>query len=260
MGFLDEQVEEVVLEAPQITIFGEPGTGKTTLAASFPNPLFIRAEDGMASVAGRGVKCLKLVSDVEQLWQQLTAVLKENHDFKTLVIDSVSALDRLFAEDVLKTSKAPTLNQALGGYGAGFNAVADRHARVKRACDMINTKRGMNIVYLSHSEVENMDPPDRDPYTRYGLRMLKKSAAVYIDGVDIVGFLALKTFVSDENGKGTGKAKSTGTRELICHTVAANVSKNRYGISKPITVVNGQNPLAPWAFHGETETEVKETE
>ena len=34
------------------TLFGEGGMGKTTLAAMFPKPVFIRTEDGTASLQG----------------------------------------------------------------------------------------------------------------------------------------------------------------------------------------------------------------
>ena len=34
------------------TLFSEPGLGKTTLAAMFPRPVFIRTEDGTASLDG----------------------------------------------------------------------------------------------------------------------------------------------------------------------------------------------------------------
>ena len=32
------------------TILGDAGLGKTSLAATFPNPIFIRAEDGLQAI------------------------------------------------------------------------------------------------------------------------------------------------------------------------------------------------------------------
>jgi hypothetical protein len=46
------------------TLFGEGGMGKTTLAAMFPKPVFIRTEDGTASlkVGNDGVSLFPLAT------------------------------------------------------------------------------------------------------------------------------------------------------------------------------------------------------
>ena len=92
-----------------MTICGDAGVGKTRLAATFPNPIFIRAEDGMQSIprAERPAAFPLLASypkpgdGVAALFDQLLALLKEDHDYKTLVIDSVTALDVLFTAEAL---------------------------------------------------------------------------------------------------------------------------------------------------------------
>ena len=63
---------------PLITIFGDAGMGKTTLASTFPNPLFILAEDGLMSVEKSGFPpALPLLQSSSDLWSQLTMVIKE---------------------------------------------------------------------------------------------------------------------------------------------------------------------------------------
>jgi hypothetical protein len=57
----------------------------------------------------------------------------------------------------------------------------------------------------------------------------------------LVGYLKLETFTTGDGDK--KKAISDGTRVLVCHATAANVSKNRFGISEPLSVVLGTNPL-----------------
>jgi hypothetical protein len=267
MGFLDDHASKPAARPPQITIAGDAGMGKTTIAASFPRPVFIRAEDGLTSVESFDVTALPTLSKGDDIWQQLKALLIEEHDFRTLVIDSVSALDKLFVEDLIEDdfkarrdtegshAKRRTINTVYGGYGAGFNALAGKHERVRRACDMISGKRRMNVVFLSHAEIEQIDLPDQEPYMRYTLRMSKKSISTYIDGVDLVGFLRLQTMVRQNEDKGAlrpkaGKAKSTGSRHLICHAAPSNISKNRYGITEPLPVEYGVNPLAHIA-HGD---------
>ena len=228
-----------------VTICADSGMGKTSLAATFPNPIFIRAEDGLQAIpADRRPDAFPLLTDAEQLWKQLTALIHEPHEYKTLVIDSVTALERMFVADVLASDpKAKSINQAMGGYGAGPAAVAAMHQRVRKAAGMLNEKRGMNVVFIGHADVETMRLPDSDDYNRYSLRLPSKSMPPYVDDVDVVGFLKLETYTKGDDGD-RKKAISNGDRQLIVHAVAANVSKNRYGITEPLECPIGENPLA----------------
>jgi len=228
-----------------VTICGDSGLGKTSLAATFPKPIFIRAEDGMQSIpAAHRPDAFPVVHDVDGLWAQLKAVIHEPHEYKTLVVDSVTALERLFGEDVLrKDGKAKSLNQANGGYGAGFAAVGTMHRRVLKAAQLCVEKREMHVVFVAHADTETMKSPDVDDYMRYSLRLNQKySIAPYVDDVDIVGFLRLETFLRGEDGD-RKKAISSGDRELITHATATAVSKNRFGITDPLPVTAGINPL-----------------
>lgn len=228
-----------------VTICGDSGMGKTSLAAAFPNPIFIRAEDGLQSIAmDKRPDAFPMVGNAQHLWDQLTALIHEPHEYATCVIDSVTALERMFIADVLaQDPKAKSINQALGGYGAGVSAVAAMHQRVRKAAGVLNEKRGMHVVFVAHADVETMRLPDSDDYMRYSLRLPPKSMPPYVDDVDVVGFVRLVSFTKGEDGE-RKKAISTGERELICHATAANVSKNRYGITEPLEFHPGENPLA----------------
>lgn len=228
-----------------VTLCGDSGMGKTSLAASFPKPIFIRAEDGMQAIpADKRPDAFPLITSAKQLWEQLTAVIHEPHDYQTLVIDSVTALERLFVADVLdQDPKAKSINQALGGYGAGVAAVAAMHQRVRKGAGLANERRGMHVVFVAHADVETMRLPDADDYMRYSLRLPPKSMPPYVDDVDVVGFVRLVTYTKGDDGE-RKKAISTGDRELVCHAVASNVSKNRYGLTEPLAFAAGENPLA----------------
>lgn len=232
--------------AQVITICGDAGTGKSSTAATFPKPIFIRAEDGVSRIPSDiRPKALPLLQSADDLWKQLLALVHDPHDYQTVVIDTISALDRLFVKSILDSDKkARALNSVLGGYGAGFNALASLHQRVRKAAEALRTKRGMNVVFIAHTEVDRVSPPDGDDYSRYSLRMThNKSLPPYLDDVDMVGFLRQRIFLKGEDGE-RKQAVSTEDRELVCHLTAANVSKNAYGIKAPITVKLGENPLA----------------
>lgn len=227
-----------------VTLCGDSGMGKTSLAAAFPKPIFIRAEDGMQAIpADRRPDAFPLIRETKDLWDQLTSVIHEPHDYQTLVIDSVTALERLFIVDVLaQDPKAKSINQALGGYGAGVAAVAAMHQRVRKGAGLANDRRGMHVVFVAHADVETMRLPDTDDYMRYSLRLPPKSMPPYVDDVDLVGFLRLVTYTKGDDGE-RKKAISTGDRELVCHAVASNISKNRYGLTEALPFTAGENPL-----------------
>ena len=240
---------------PQIiTICGDAGLGKSSLAATFPKPIFIRCEDGVARIpAAFRPKALPPVRSEDQLWEQLKALIHEEHDYKTAVFDTVSAADRMFIQSILKpenekradNGKPPlAINAIMGGYGAGYSALAARHQQVRNAAEMLRIKRGMNVIFLAHTEVGTMRLPDQDDFSRYSLRMTHdKSLPPYLDDVDAVGFLRQRIVLKGDDGE-RKKAVSDETRELVMHVTASNVSKNAYGITEPIEVPLGENPLA----------------
>ena len=99
-------------------------------------------------------------------------------------------------------------------------------------------------MFTAHADTETVELPDEDPYTRYSLRLGKKSVAPYVDDSDVVGFIKLETYTAGDGER--KKAISDGTRLLICYATASNVSKNRYGIAEPLRIEQGANPLVPY--------------
>jgi phage nucleotide-binding protein len=231
-----------------ITLFGEGGMGKTTLAAMFPRPVFIRTEDGTASLTGNDdVSLFPIARSSQDVLDQIEALATQDHDFKTLVVDSITQLATLIeAEIVAADPKAKSINQAGGGYGAGYNTAADRHRMVREWAGALAYDKGMNVVFIGHADTETLDLPDMDAFGRYTVRLHKKSLPHYTDNVDAVCMIRLKSFVRGDGDK--KRAVSTGEREIICYPQASSVTKNRFDITQPLPFsFETGNPFTQWA-------------
>lgn len=237
------------------TIVGVQGTGKTSLACTFPKVFMIRTqgEKPPQDIPDHQQPTTLEINSTDDLWEALKALLSEDHQFKTLAFDTATGLDILFTQDVLAADpNARGLNQSHGGYGNGASMVSAMHMRVRKAAELLRKRKGMNIIFLAHAEIVDVSPPDGDPYSSYSLRLPKKSMAPYLDSVDCVGFLKQERVVrgaveaKGDRGAKPGRAISSGDRVLVTYLTPAMASKNRYGITEDLEVVKGENPLAPW--------------
>jgi len=241
------------------TIVGVQGTGKTSLACTFPDVFMIRTqgEKPPQDIPDNQQPTTLEIETAAELWDALKALLREDHAFKTLAFDTATGLDILFTQDVLAAdANARGLNQSHGGYGNGASMVSAMHMRVRKAAEMLRKQKGMNIIFLAHAEIVDVSPPDGEPYSSYSLRLPKKSMAPYLDSVDCVGFLKQERIVrgaveaKGDRGAKPGRAISSGDRVLVTYLTPAMASKNRYGITEDLEVVKGENPLAAYVGQG----------
>ncbi len=243
---LSEMLEKPQLRPVRVTILGEAGVGKTSLANTFPNPVFMRFEDGMASLGADAPPCTPVLTSTSDAISYLNALGEEEHDFQTLVIDSVTALASVCERETLEACPkgSKTIAASHSGYGAGYQFAAGLINHVFNVTTLLQRHRDMHLVFISHASVETIEPVDSDPYMRLTLKMNKRLATSFVDDVDVVGLLKLKAAVF-----GTGerkKVRTSGERLLDCLPSPSSVSKNRFGIDQHIAVEHGVNPLTPF--------------
>lgn len=226
-----------------ITIIGEQGLGKTSLAATYPNPVFIRTEDGTSSIKHmQNVKLFPVARSSAEVMEQIKLLGTSEHDFRTLVIDSITSLHAIIEAEIVDSDpKARSINQAHGGYGAGYKEAANIHRQIFSWCERLREKKNMAVVFIGHTQVETFQPADDEPYNRYTLRMHKDSVQPYSDRVDIVAHVKLKVFTSGNGEK--KKASSTGERVIVCHAEPTSIAKNRYGIEAALPFDKNTNPI-----------------
>jgi len=234
------------------TFFGEAGLGKSSLAALFPSPVFVRTEDGMASLDGHpDLLMFDVARSTQDVFDAIEALATQEHDRKTLVIDSVTQYEKLAIREILDDEpnpKAKNMAAAHGGYGKAYGMLDKKHQDLREACDYLLRDCNMNVVFIAHATTEEMELPDTDKYSRYTIQLHKNRqfdcTQAYVGNVDIVAFIRLKTLLRGNDG-GKKRALSSGEREIICFPVANCVSKNRFGLTDVIDFdINKGNPFA----------------
>jgi hypothetical protein len=79
-------------------IYGAPKTGKSTLASQFDSPLFIATESGLNALETYNVT----VDNWESFINTCADIAKGDHQFKTIVIDTVDNLFKFCSNYICK--------------------------------------------------------------------------------------------------------------------------------------------------------------
>lgn len=276
MSYLS-QAKKPVSSPPIITVVGSPGTGKTSFAGTFPGAIFIQAEDSSAvfesweddvqptllpslpkAATDKAGKIT--VSTRTVLMDQLRELVSADHEFKTLVVDSVTAMNLLLENEISMRDGVGNVADASGGFHKGFLEVAQWHADFMHACMVLAKRRNMAIVFLAHSGVHKIknSPEEVSEYTVYSLDMHQKSAAVYINNSDAVFYIKKEEFVTgaEKNKKGQttkyGRVMQTGERKLITTGDGLTgyvAAKSRYNMPAELDLPLGENPVLQFIKH-----------
>lgn len=293
MSFLDQAKKPAATPKPPIiTVIGSPGAGKTSFAGTFPSPIFIQAEDAgtvfeswdesvqptmlpilpKSEPTTKGVPGKPKVSTFDTLMAQLRELATAEHNFKTLIVDSTTALNLKFEHELCVTDAVSNVADAAGGYHKGYIVVASRHAEFVAALEILRNRKGMAIVLLGHSGVQKIknSPDQGSEYTVHSLDMHKDSAAVYINNSDAVIYIKKEELVtgSETNRKGQttkfGRAMQTGERVLITSgdgLLGYVSAKSRYPTPSEIPLPLGRNPLLEYIpYYGNAAQAVENTE
>lgn len=136
--------------------YGRSGTGKTTLAATFPGPILILdiKEEGEDSIADLGdtikIVEVKMWEEVEQLYWYLES---GEHPYKTVVIDTVTQMQALKMDQLRKiNNKGPDelITRQMWGTISGSVQTWILNYR-----DL-----PMNVVFLAQDRVNRVDDED----------------------------------------------------------------------------------------------------
>lgn len=216
-------------------LYGVPGVGKTTFAAGLKDPVFIFTEPGQGLLS---VSAFPDVTDYGDLDGALLALLGEHH-YRTLVIDSLTALESIIIESVCREGGKKSIGDF--AYGKGWTRVTTMWEQLLRRLDQLRNKRGMNIVLIGHAIVKKFeDPLQVDAFDQYRINIRREESREIIAAwVENILFANFRVTVVEKDGK--NRAVGSSSRILYTEQCPAFIAKNRYGLPREL-------PLDPEAF------------
>lgn len=232
---------------PRILLHGPQGLGKTTFGAEADNPVFIITEDGLGTLSPAAFPKANSYSDV---MEALTSLATEEHDFRTVVIDSLDWFEPLVWAQVAKNEGVPNVESI--GYGKGYVLASDLWRDYLDALNYLRDFKAMTVIQIAHSEIRRFQNPLTDPYDRYEIKLHKIAAAKMLEHSDIVLFANYRIGVTKTDAgfnKKVTRAVGSGDRFLYTEERPPFIAKNRYGLPPEIPFLRDGTPWGIIAEH-----------
>lgn len=206
----------------KVVIYGPEGIGKTTLAAQFPDPLFIDTEGGSSHL---DVARTQRPADWSELLE-LIAQVAAARPCKTLVVDTADWAEQLCVAHLLKKYRQTSIEGF--GYGKGYTYLAEEMGGFLKALNGV-IEAGIHVVLTAHAKMRKQELPDEaGAFDRWELKLSRQAAPLVKEWADLLLFINYKTIlVAGENGH--NKAQG-GTRVIYTTHAPTYDAKNRHGL------------------------------
>jgi len=233
---------------PRLLVYGVSGIGKTTFCSDAPNPIFIQTEDGLGMIDCNAFPLATSYADVRDA---IGSLINDEHDYKTLVVDSLDWLEPLIQREVCVQQGVDSIESI--PYGKGFIMAMDIWRDYLTGLNTLRDTRGMMIIQTAHSDIKRFESPDIDSYDRYVIKLHAKAAAVVQEHSDCVFFTNYKTHVVQEDvgfNQKRNRAIGSGARMLFTQEKPSFSAKNRYALAAEIPLDDKTwsvlAPSIPW--------------
>jgi len=219
---------------PRLLTYGVAGVGKTLFATSAPRPVVIQTEDGLGTITAATFGVLR---SLDAVMEALGSLYTDQHDFETLVVDSLDWLEPLVWQHTARTHSQPDIESF--GYGKGYLAALDTWRGFLDGVNALRDERGMGVILIAHAEIKRFDSPETEPYDRYQPKLHRSASALVQEHVDAVLFAnyRVSTLKSDVGfNKKVVRGVSGGDRLLHTCERPAFLAKNRFGLAETLSL------------------------
>lgn len=235
------QVEDTPL---RVLLYGPEKIGKSTFAATAPNPLFISMEGGLDRLNVAKQRCQSYTEVIDVC----KALREQEHDFKTAVFDPVGWLEEFIYEELCNQEENVTsIDEVGGGYGKGYTMALNKWTSLLAGLESLRLAKNINIVFLAHLDTRTYQNPAGEDYDRFCPKLHGKTTkgnsvmTLLTQWCDAILLANYKVYTKKEDaGFGKKQTKAVGNNERVLYATEkpAFLAGNRLGLPNELPLTN----------------------
>lgn len=190
----NEKVQRTQDSQKRLLIYGEPTIGKTIFSNKFPNSIFLNTDGNIKYIDSPVIPIVNQtnMSAWEVYVNSIDAILTENHNYETVIIDLLDDIYQYCRTYFYKQLKITHESEL--GFGKGWDIV--RNAFIMPIKGLLNS--GLNVVLISHEKAETVKDRIGRELTRYKPNLPDAIIDKLSGMVDITGRILIKTEETDD--------------------------------------------------------------
>lgn len=222
----------------KVVIYGDNGVGKSTFASEAEGCVFMDLEGNIDHLDSPK----QSLKTWEECIEFLRSLITQEHQFKTLIIDSLEALEQKIwnyscTANVTKDGYTPQFidDQKVFSFGKGYSYALNIWRKFIEMLNTVRSRKGMDIILIAHSGVRKHEVFGGGSFDRYEFRLHTKAAGLIADWCHCIFFATTEVKIETdwknlEFNKPKKKARLTGNRSMYTACQAAHLAKNVYNL------------------------------
>jgi hypothetical protein len=208
-----------------ICLYGDSGIGKSTWAAQAQRCVFLDLEKGLEQIKCKKIPMTKTADLPRVLRWFFTS------DYDTLVIDSISKLEKMVWDEMLQEHQVETMALVAGGFGKGFDIAADKFRKILDFMKASTQRTEKKVIIIGHAAAITAPNPAGEAFEKYTVDAHKKVVNHLLSTLDAVLFAQLDTVLKKKTD-GYYQAISKDTVTVYTSFNGFCTCKNRFNLPK----------------------------